>query len=393
MRTVVATGASALPAAKAAVAEAVKKALAGLGGARPTYGLLFASPDIDLTVALAAARAATGAELVASSTAGQITEDGLSHAGVALALVSSEATTKVGFATGLRDNPGRAATDLASGLQDAKRGAAAREHRSLTTVLLTDGLSGTGEKVLDQLYEHRVQSGTQLVGGAAGDEGRFAATHVGANDMVATDAAAALHVFGRRPWGVGVGHGLQAASKPMRVTRAEGNVVFELAGEPAFKVYQRHAEARGVKLTADNAGPYLIANELGIHFFEKISRARAPLSVRPDGGLACAADIPKGSMVSILEGEPDSMVRAAHAAAKEARAGLGGAEPAGVLLFDCVCRGMILKDQFHRELEAVRTVFPKAPIAGFLTYGEIARSNEHREGWHNTTAVVVAIPA
>jgi hypothetical protein len=54
---------------------------------------------------------------------------------------------------------------------------------------------------------------------------------------------------------------------------------------------------------------------------------------------------------------------------------------------------MILKTAFHREVDAVRSTFGDVPIAGFLTYGEIARSQERMEGWHNTTAVVVAIPA
>jgi hypothetical protein len=327
-------------------------------------------------------------------TAGQFTEkSALSHAGVTVGLISAEVTTKVGYASGLREGPERVAGQLTEGLAEVKARAAARDHRHLTTTLLTDGLAGTGEKLLHHLYEGRVQSGTQFVGGAAGDEGRFVATHVGAGDKASPDAAAALHVFGARPWAVGVGHGLQPTGKPMRVTKAEGNVVHEIAGEPAFTVYQRHAEARGVRLTRDNAGPYLIENELGIHFFDKISRARAPLSVGQDGSLACAADIPKGSMVSILQGEPDSMVRAASSAARDARTRLGDAAPAGVIVFDCVCRGMILKDRFDREIDAVRNVFPGAPILGFLTYGEIARSNEQLEGWHNTTAVVVAIPA
>jgi hypothetical protein len=147
-----------------------------------------------------------------------------------------------------------------------------------------------------------------------------------------------------------------------------------------------------VRLTPENASPYLIANELGVHFFERIGRARAPLSVGPNGSLVCAAEVPKGSMVSILDGEPDSMILAAQAAAKAARASVHG-PVAGVLLFDCVCRGMILKDAFRLEVEAIRTTFPGAPIAGLLTYGEIARSHDRLNGWNNATAVVVAIPA
>jgi methyl-accepting chemotaxis protein len=341
---------------------------------------------------LAIAREITQAEIVGCTSAGEITEAGLIHGGVAIMLVASDATIDMRFATGLKSDPEKVARELSSNLAAAKKAAAAHERRSLTTVLLTDGLAGTGERLVNELYERRVQSGTQIVGGAAGDEGRFAATWVGSGAGASSDSAVALHIFSESPWGIGVDHGLRPTTKQMRVTMAEGNVVHEIDGQPAFAAYQRHAAARNVRLTPENASPYLIANELGVHFFERIGRARAPLSVGPNGSLVCAADVPKGSMVSILDGEPDSMILAAQAAAKAARASVHG-PVAGVLLFDCVCRGMILKDAFRLEVEAIRTTFPGAPIAGLLTYGEIARSHDRLNGWNNATAVVVAIPA
>ncbi|MGA3120144.1 MAG: FIST N-terminal domain-containing protein [Polyangiaceae bacterium] len=392
MGTKVGTGASAFSTAKIAVAEAVRKAYVGLGGAKPNFGFLFASPDLALADLLAIAREITQAEIVGCTSAGEITEAGLIHGGVAIMLVASDATIDMRFATGLKSDPEKVARELSSNLAAAKKAAAAHERRSLTTVLLTDGLAGTGERLVNELYERRVQSGTQIVGGAAGDEGRFAATWVGSGAGASSDSAVALHIFSESPWGIGVDHGLRPTTKQMRVTMAEGNVVHEIDGQPAFAAYQRHAAARNVRLTPENASPYLIANELGVHFFERIGRARAPLSVGPNGSLVCAAEVPKGSMVSILDGEPDSMILAAQAAAKAARASVHG-PVAGVLLFDCVCRGMILKDAFRLEVEAIRTTFPGAPIAGLLTYGEIARSHDRLNGWNNATAVVVAIPA
>jgi hypothetical protein len=53
---------------------------------------------------------------------------------------------------------------------------------------------------------------------------------------------------------------------------------------------------------------------------------------------------------------------------------------------------MILKDQFMNEVAAIREVFGQVPVAGFLTYGEIANYKGTLDGWHNSTAVVVAIP-
>jgi hypothetical protein len=294
------------------------------------------------------------------------------------------------FVAGLKGNAGNVADQISRAEKHLRERPDARDKRHLTTVLLTDGLSGAAEKLVVDLRD-RQPSSAQIVGGAAGDEGNFKSTLVGTTENAASDAAAALHVLTTTPWGVGVGHGLRATTKTMRVTRAQDNVVYELDGAPAFDVYKQHAAARGVTLTVENAAPYLIGNELGIHFFEKVARARAPLSAGADGSLTCAAEIPKGAMVSILDGEPGSMVDAARAAAEEAKSRLAG-EAAGVLLFDCVCRGMILKDGFRREIDAVRSVFRGAPVAGFLTYGEIARYQGNFDGWHNATAVVAAIP-
>ena len=393
MGTITGSGVSTAPAADRAVNEAMRAAAARLSGRRPSYGLVFCSPRHNLaTVLQVATKAAPGAEIIGCTTAGEITEQGLVHDGVAVFLVASDTSvSKMAFARGLKTDPRQTSDGLSRGVHELRKAAALRDQRHFTTVLLTDGLSGTGERLVIDLYD-RAQGGAQIVGGAAGDEGKFAITQVGAGQETGSEAAAALNVFGKSPWGVGVNHGLRSTSKQMRVTKAAGNVLHELDGEPAFEAYKRHGAERGVTLTVENTSQYLIANELGIHFFDAISRARAPLSVGADGSLTCAADIPKGSMVSILDGVPDAMVEAAKSAALEAKEHLGGEEAAGVLLFDCVCRGMILKEQFHREVEAVRSVFGEVPIAGFLTYGEIARYRGKLDGWHNATVVVAAIP-
>jgi hypothetical protein len=393
MSTVTASGVSSNEDPGLAATEAVSAAMAGLSGEKPSFGFVFASPGRDLRATLAAAcKAAACAEIIGCTTAGEITDRGLVHDGVAVLLVASKTSpAAVAFAERLKVDAQGVARKLSGSVGELRRRVGTRDVRHLTTVVLTDGLSGSGEKLVTELYE-RYQGGAQIVGGAAGDGGRFKATYVGAGERASSDAAATLHVFSASPWGVGVNHGLRSTTKQMRVTKAIGNVVFELDGEPAFAIYVRHAAARGVTLTPENAAPYLIGNELGIHFFERIIRARAPLAVGADGSLTCAAEIPQGSMVSILDGDPRSMVEAARSAAVEAKEHLGAGEAAGVLLFDCVCRGMILKHDFHREIDAVRSVFGDVPTAGFLTYGEIARYRGKLDGWHNATAVVVAIP-
>jgi methyl-accepting chemotaxis protein len=391
MGNIVGTGASNKANTQAAAQEAIRMAMAPLSGRVPTFGLMFAGPERDLGAALESAKEASGcSRLIASSTAGEFTERGLSHGGVAVMLVASEMTCESALAKGLKEDHRKVAAELDERVSKARHAAASKDQRRLTTVLLTDGLVGKGEELVLELQDRAKAS--QIVGGAAGDEGAFIETRVGCSTDVATNAAAALHVFSEKPWGIGVGHGLRPTTKPMRVTKATGNVVHQVNNAPAFEIYKAHAAQRGVKLTPSNASPYMIANELGIHFFDKVSRARAPLSAAADGSLTCAAAIPEGAMISILDGDPDSMVSAASSAAEEAREHLEGGHAAGVLVFDCVCRGMILKESFQREISAVRSIFGDVPVAGFLTYGEIARYQGRLVGWHNTTAVVVAIP-
>ncbi len=366
----------------------------GALGGNPTAGFLFASSRHSLTEALQHAKtAAPGCTFVGCQTAGEFTENGRTTGGIALMLTTIPADDfAVEVAKGVRADPlgaGRRLTTSFAALQAsaAKRGAALS-----TTVLLIDGLAGTGERVVKE-----VLNGTrlyqQVVGGASGDDGHFKATEVGSSHRSGPDHAVALHCFGKTPWGVGVDHGLKPRTKTMKVTRAEGSVLYEIDHKPAFEVYTEYARSKGVELTKENTSAFLIGNELGVFFLNELHHARAPVGVGPQGELKLVADISQGAQVCILDGEIESMVAACGRAAETAKANLQSARPAGVLVFDCVCRGMILKDAFQLEVDAVRQHFPGVPIAGFLTYGEIARFRGKLDGWHNTTAVVVAIPS
>jgi hypothetical protein len=341
----------------------------------------------------AANEASPGTDFLACTTAGEITERGLTKGGVAALLVrSDDLVHETVYAGGIKRDHTLAAQTLTARFAQTAASARAKKLLDSTTVTLIDGLSGVGEKVVNGLVQG-TRTYQQVVGGAAGDDGQFKATWVGANTRVGSDSAAALHVFSPTPWGVGVNHGLRPSTQKMVATRARGNVVYEIDGKPAFKVYQDYARSRGVTLTPENAGSFMINNELGVYFLNQMQRARAPLSVGADGSLTCAADIDEGSSISILDGQRDDLVQAARTAAEEASEALRGARPAGVVLFDCICRGTILDKEFQREIDSVKAVFPGVPIVGFLTYGEIARYKGRLDGWHNTTAVVTAIPA
>ena len=66
---------------------------------------------------------------------------------------------------------------------------------------------------------------------------------------------------------------------------------------------------------------------------------------------------------------------------------------AGALVFDCICRNLILEGDFSRAVLGMSEELGGAPLAGFETYGEIALDAGDMSGFHNTTSVVLAFPA
>lgn len=248
----------------AAATEATRQALKALAGRKPRLGFVFASPRHPLKAVLDTAASVTpGTELVASQTAGELTERGLSRGGVAVLLIASERLHfDVEGAVGMRSSHQEVAKKLCANFAAASKEAAAKGLGLSTTVLLVDGLAGTGEKLVREVMQG-TRMFQQVVGGAAGDDGAFKSTWVGARGEAAPDGAAAVHVFDKAPWGVGVDHGLRPRTQRMTVTKAKGNVLFELDGRPAFEVYQDYAKSKGVELEPDSAATFMIGTSWG----------------------------------------------------------------------------------------------------------------------------------
>jgi hypothetical protein len=199
-------------------------------------------------------------------------------------------------------------------------------------------------------------------------------------------------MFSKNRFGIGVQHGMRPCTEPARVTHAAGSVLARIAGRPAFEYYQEFALGRGVKLVRQEAAPFMMNHELAIHS-GKVAKIRAPLSVNADGSLNMAAEVPKGSLVSVVDSDEAGLTTAARDAGEEARRNLGSETAAGVIVFDCICRRTILGPNFGKEVEAVCSSFDKGvPLVGFATYGEIARFGGKLNGFHNATAVVLALP-
>ena len=273
---------------------------------------------------------------------------------------------------------------------DSFQGVHSSEYASRTALVLTDALAGHADDLIERLTEATL--GTyEFAGGGAGDDARFARTHVFCGTRVMTDAVVALEILSQKPIGIGAQHGWTPASEPFRVTSIDGARILTLDGYPAIEAFEQHAAATNQTLDRDNPLPFFLHNILGIETAAG-HRLRVPLAIGGDGSVTCAAEIPAGANVYIMQTSSASASDAAAAAARSAMRGLGGAVPAAALFFDCVATRLRLGDVFGYELEAVQQVLRGADLVGCNTYGQIARADGQFGGFHNCTAVVLALP-
>ena len=182
----------------------------------------------------------------------------------------------------------------------------------------------------------------------------------------------------------------------MTVTKAEGNVVHELDGRPAWDVWRDATRAmaaeQGIDLDAieqADAGAALLRYEAALEA-GNAWKIRAPLSASPDGAIHFACGLPEGAVIRFTESSHDDQINSARAAARQAAAQIGGAPIAGALVFDCICRKLILGDEFAVAVQTMSEALGGVPVAGFETYGEIALEAGDLSGFHNTTSVVLA---
>ncbi len=370
-----------------------KQALLGLGGVEPRLFLAFAAPSYDYAQLIEGLQKVTGkTPLLGCSTAGEFTQAGQGHDSVAvMALGGDNMRVATGVGRGLRADQARAAKDAMAHFNAAYRTARAEGFTHATVILLADGLAGNGEALVELVHQE-TNTLAQIVGGAAADAAKFEKTVVIQGGQAESDSLAVCSLFTRTPVGLGVQHGLVAASKPKVVTRATGGVLYEIDGKPAFEAYREFAAAKGVTLDASNREAFMIVNELGMVTPDG-HKVRAPLKANPDGSLVMATEVPTGMAVCIMGGTPNALIEATAKAAQSAVEALKGATPAGTLMFDCICRRIFLGDDYRKQIEAVSEATGGAAVAGWETYGEIALTPNQASGFHNSTSVVAVIPA
>ncbi len=379
----VGAGGSTTPDVTAAVDEALASALQGRA---PSLVVAFVSPVYPLDrVAEVLADRLGEVPVLGCSTAGEVATSGVSDSGMVLwAIGGAGFDVAVGFGEG--DEEGlRAAAAEAAGCA-----LTVEQQASQVLVLLADGLCGNQVEVVRGAYSV-VGAAVPLVGGSAGDDLAMERTQVLSGTVATSEAVVAAAISSPAPIGIGVAHGWREVGDPMLVTASDEVIVETLDDRPALDVY---LDAFGApdEVRADETQfvEFAVTRPLGL---VRRGRTEVRYVAGADYGrrtLRCIAEVPQGAAVHLLEGDEATVLDATDAACAAAVDGLEGRPPIGVLAFDCVARRSVLAEGgVQVELDRISAATGGVPVAGFYTYGEIARTSGSG-GFHNQTLVVVA---
>ncbi|MEZ5322712.1 MAG: FIST N-terminal domain-containing protein [Microthrixaceae bacterium] len=235
-----------------------------------------------------------------------------------------------------------------------------------TLILVGDPFTFPMEQVLAHLGT--VASGVAVVGGLAS-----AARGPGGNRLVLDaelfrDGAVGVWLPPEVPLRVAVSQGCRPVGRPWTVTRAEGTVLYELAGAPAVDRLNELIESLDDEEKTLLAGGLLIGRAIDEHRFEHGTGDFLVRSVlgadRGIGALQVGLEVPVGATVQFqvrdAASAEDDLHRLAEASAAD-----------GALMFTCNGRGSHLFGEAGREVTVLREGIGGGAVAGMFCAGEV----------------------
>jgi len=349
----------------------------------PTILLLFVSPLFvpknDLVNELI--KLYPEATIVGCSTAGEISNTNVSDNSVSLTAIELEKTNHRLVKVGV-DNTHKS-YDAAATLAK-KLNADNLKH----VLVFSDGLNVNGAELVEGLKS--VLSEVSITGGLAADGADFNQTFVIANGTISDKIIVGLGFYGDQlKIGYSSKGGWDSFGIDRLVSKSEKNVLYELDGMPALKLYKSFLGSNANKLPSSG---------LLFPLSMRVNETDAPV-VRTilgiseeEQSLTFAGNIPEGSYVRLMKANVDRLIGGAEDSVKKALE-VTKQDTKLAILISCIGRRLVLKQLIEEEVEVVRDVIGKdSKITGFYSYGEIAPFGLHSPcELHNQTMTITTL--
>ncbi len=380
------------PDATQAGAEACKEALEGAGGTANLI-VVFSTVAYDQKEVVEGVKSVSKEILlVGCSDAGEITTQGPTSKNVAVMALQ---TPDIEFTVGVGKDTDKDSFEAGKqAAQEVKN--KAKKPFSLFLMFL-DGLAENGAAAV-RGAQAVLGENFPIMGGSAGDDFMFKKTYEYYQDDVLENSLIGIGLSGKFSFGVGVRHGWEPIGLPMKVTKAEGGKLIEINNRPALSIYEDYFGKKAEELVKEPIAKMAYTYPLGMSVKGSPEfLLRDVIIANEKGEITCAAEIPEGSEIRLMIGDPEKAIQAAKEAAENARAQLKGATPKAIFVFDCMARHKLLGPRIGEEIAAIQDVLGKeVPLIGFYTYGEQAPLGgilgpECRSAFHNETVALLVL--
>lgn len=255
--------------------------------------------------------------------------------------------------------------------------------------VISDGLLVNGSQLVRGLNDV-LPPGLIVTGGLAGDGDRFGETWSLLQGVPTSGIVTAIGFYGDS---IRIGHGSKGGwdifGPERKVTRSEGNVLYELDGKPALELYKDYLGDRASGLPATGLLFPLALRESAAGQEQLV---RTILAVDEEQqSMTFAGDIPEGSLAQLMRANFDRLVGGASDAAIVAGEGHDDGDVLSIAI-SCVGRRLVLGERTEEEVEAVLDVLPEGTKQiGFYSYGEISPYASGACDLHNQTMTLTTI--
>jgi hypothetical protein len=374
--------------------EAIGQALTGLKNASATLAFIFTSIEFAHPLTLRTANNLLGEiPILGCSSLGIMTNRGVFKHGFAILLLSLNPQTFFNVAAVKDINKN---TPLLSGKELGNKLLYGFKNipRSLS-IILSDKLITEGTDLINGLQQSLGKS-FPLMGASASDNFENHKTYQYLNQEILSESCSGILFGGKFSFGFGTKHGWKPLGKMRCVSSSSGNVIQEIDGLAAVKLYEDYFAKNTLDLVKE-LRRISIYYPLGIYLpGEKEYLLRNIISIKKDGSLITQGDIPQNSRIRLMISTQDSRLAATAAACEEAKRSLGTQKLKFLIVFTSAARLSILGKQNDIELCVIKAVFGEnTPLIGIYTNGEQAplQSTNYlgQTYFHNQSIHILAI--
>ncbi|NRT13248.1 FIST signal transduction protein [Flavobacterium sp. 14A] len=255
--------------------------------------------------------------------------------------------------------------------------------------VLSEGSFVNGSSLINGL-ETQLSASLSITGGMCGDDARFEKTLASYKEDPKEGEVILIGFYGDNLEISFASFGGWIPFGPERIiTKSEGNILYEIDGQPALDLYKKYLGEKSNELPQASLLYPLNVTPAG----KKDPVVRTILNINDaDQSMILAGDVPENSRVQLMMASVDGIAQGAYTAANLAMTNRKN-KPELALLVSCIGRKLVMSQRVEEEVEQVREVVGEnVPLAGFYSYGEMAPFNGSTScELHNQTMTLTLI--